>query len=70
LSTMRFRSRMTHRDGGVDAPKSGAHTQPRIDGIGAKLQKLLQKYHLAVMITASSPSVSKWDRPRSKAEVV
>jgi hypothetical protein len=34
---------MTHRDGCVDAPKSGAHTQPRIDGIGAKLQKLLQK---------------------------
>jgi hypothetical protein len=29
-----------------------------------------KKYHLAVMITASSPSVSKWDRPRSIAEVV
>jgi hypothetical protein len=34
---------MTRCDGGVDAPKSGAHTEPRIDGIGAKLQKLLQK---------------------------
>jgi hypothetical protein len=34
---------MTHCDGGVDAPKSGAHIQPGIDGIGAKLQKLLQK---------------------------
>jgi hypothetical protein len=41
--TMRFRSRMKHRDGGVDAPKSGAHIQPRIDDVGAKLQKLLQK---------------------------
>jgi hypothetical protein len=32
-------------------------------------ESYLQKYHLAVMITASPPSVSKWDRPRSIAGV-